>query len=714
MGNFISDEEMSKLESQQPSTAPISKKFISDEQMQQLEQSQKQEPQQVIPEREIGMGEAALKHAQGSLLVDEIVAGLSGAAGQAYGTIEQGKLPKLQELIDTYYEARAGQRAEKEEAFKQQPGASIVGGITGGLLTAPFTGGAAVVQAPSAIGKIGQAALTGAKFGAATGALQGEAKLTEGLRGVKQLGKETLAGAALGAGTGAALSGVVEGVKGAKNIATELIPEPVKARFEYGKRTGEMANVEKLDQNIRETSEKIFDNVKSKLKEYGVQKEEAIKLADEAGQRISLGEDIEKVINSLGESTLTESNKEAVENFRNILYKEYLGRPNFKQVLEKTQSEMSDLIRNSEQKALEATIKGEKDLGKQVISTGGVISDIDEFTGLPRPMKGVSLQTPNLQMAQQKTRLSTQEFTPEGDLVTRTTSLKSKPIDITPAKPSEITTGIDDMTRRPFAEFVDQSTGKVYRNLGEVIVSPDFDINNLTYKQADDLLPQLFQLTNSDNEIVARKAKQLYGTLRTKLGEFGGVSEAKEGLEAIYKPIAKNLNVDIAELNSSNKFIREQAIADLEKRLIQSSEGSDVDQRLLSEAFEKYAPEARKLMDDLKIFREARAATGGQQRADISRSGILTRAGAVGGNIAGVAANKFKGFGKSLLSKTPDQIQQIASKLSNSGSKAGQAYIKPLLEIANSNLRSREALLFTLTQQPGFKQAMLDIGEVEE
>ena len=673
----------------------------------------KEEPQQTAPERKIGMGEAAVKGAQGSLLVDEIVAGLAGAAGQAYGTVEQGKLPKLQELIDTYYEARAGQRAEKEAAFEQQPAASILGGIAGGVATAPLLG-AGIAPAKTVGGRMVQAALPAAKFGAATGALQGEAKLTEGTQGIKQLGKETLAGAVLGAGTGAVLSGTVDLLKGTKNVVTELIPEPVKARFEYGKRTGEMANVQKLDQNIRETSEKIFDTIKAKLKEYGVQKEEAIKLSEEMGKRISLGEDIQTIIDDLGSTTLTQTSKEAVDNFKNLLEREYLGKPSFKEVIDQAKTKMSNLARESEQKNVQATIKGEKELAKKVMSSQGTITDLDEVSGLPRAMKDVDLQTPDLTVSQQKARLKTTEITPEGELITRTEPIRTSPVDVTPFETGGIDFGIDPLTNKPFAEFIDQSTGKVYRSLGEIITKPDFDINKLTYKQADDLLPQLFQLTESDNQIVAQKAKQLYGALRTKMGEFGGINEAKEGLEAIYKPIAKNLNVDVAELNSPNKFIREQAIADLEKRLIQSSESSEVDQRVLGEALEKYAPEAKKLMDDLRIFREARAATGGQQRADISRSGILTRAGAVGGNIAGVAASKFKGLGKSLLSKSPDQIQQIATKLSSSNSKIAQAYVKPLLEIANSNIKSREALLFTLTQQPGFKQAMLDIGEVEE
>lgn len=550
---------------------------------------------ELTPEKEIGVGEAALKGAQGSLLIDEIVAGLSGAAGQAYGTIEQGKLPKLQELIDTYYEARAGQRAEKEAAFEQQPVASIVGGIGGGLITAPLLGGTGISAPAKTIGgRMVQAAIPAAKFGAATGALQGEAKLADGVQGLKQLGKETLAGAVVGAGTGAALSGTVDVLKGAKNVATELIPEPIKARYEYGKRTGEMANVEKLDKNIRETSEKIFDTVKNKLDEYGLQKEQAIKLADEAGERISLGEDVRDVINSLGDKTLTPSNKQEVESFKNLLRKEYLGELDF------------------------------RDLAGQ---------------------------------------LST--------------------------KPGKFT-------------------------IAELMSRPDFDIDRLTIKEADDLLPQIYQMTEDKNPIIAQKAKQLYGALRTKVGKFGGISEAKEGLEAIYKPIAKNLNVDVAELNSPNKFIRDQAVADLEKKLIQTSESSDVDQRLLGESLEKYAPEAKKLMDDLKIFREARSATGGQKRADITRSGILTRAGAVGGNIAGIGAGKFKGLGKSILAKTPDQLQQLAQKMSQSNSKFAQSYAKPFVEAINSNLRSKEALLFTLTQQPGFKQAMMDIGEVEE
>lgn len=697
------------VRAQQPTTITSDESFDPDKFL-----AKRREPKEQTPEREIGKAEAALKGAQGSLLVDEIVAGLSGAAGQAYGTIEQGNLPKLQELIDTYYEARAGQRAEKEAAFEQQPVASIVGGVAGGLITAPLLGGTAAAQAPTAMGRIGQAAATGAKFGAATGALQGEAKLTEGVKGLKQLGKETLAGAALGAGTGAALSGVVEGVKGAKNIATELIPEPVKARYEYGKRTGEMANVEKLDQNIRETSEKIFDSVKDKLKEYGVQKQEAIKLSEEMGKRISLGEDINAVIDDLASKTLTQSNKEAVDNFKNMLKTEYLGEPNFEAVVQEAKTKMSNLLTKAEQKGTQATIKGEKELAKKVMASQGKLTDLDEVSGLPRAMKDIDLQTPDLTLAQQRAKLRTTELTPEGELITRTNTLKSTPIDITPPKISGIDVGIDEITNKPFAKFVDQSTGEVYTSLGDVIRKPDFDVNNLTFKQADDLLPQLFQLTKSDNQVVAQKANRLYGALREKMGAFGGINEAKEGLEAIYKPIAKNLNVDVAELNSPNKFIREQAIADLEKTLIKSSEGSEVDQRVLGEALEKYAPEAKKLMDDLKIFREARAATGGQTRADISRSGLLTRAGAVGGNIAGIGAGKLKGLGKSLLSKTPDQLQQLAQKMSQSNSKLAQTYAKPFVEAVNSNLRSREALLFTLTQQPGFKQAMLDIGEVEE
>lgn len=544
------------------------------------------------PEREIGAVEAAVKGAQGSLLVDEIVAGLAGAAGQAYGTLEQRKLPKMQELLDAYYEARGGQRAEKEAAFEQQPLASIAGGLAGGAITAPLLAGAgAAAPATTAGGRIAQTAATGAKFGAGAGALQGEARLAEGLEGIKQLGKETAIGAGLGAATGAALSGTAELGKKVAGVAKEIIPESVAARYEYGKKSGKMATVEDLDQEIRNASENIFDTVKNKLDEYGIQKQQAIKLADEAGERIALGEDIRQVIDSLGEKTLTPSNKENIESFKNLLKKEFLGQESFQEIVE--------------------TMK--------------------------------------------------------------------------------------------------RSPGKY--KASELISSPDFDVDRLTIKEADDLLPQIYQLTESDNPIIAQKAKQIYGSLRTKVGEFGGISEAKEGLEAIYKPIAKNLNVDIAELNSPNKFIRDQAVADLEKRLIQSSESSRVDKRLLGEALEKYAPEAKKLMDDLEMFKQARAATFGKGRIDVTQSNILTKAAAVGGNIAGIGAGKLTGFSKALLGKSPDQIQRIATKLSQSPNKVAQAYTKPLMDVAKSDQRGREALLFSLSQQPGFRQAMQDIGE---
>lgn len=578
-----------EVESEPTASEPMNISDLGDFEVETPDMPQAQ-PQ--TPEREIGAVEAAVKGAQGSLLVDEIVAGLAGAAGQAYGTLEQRKLPKMQELLDAYYEARSGQRAEKEAAFEQQPLASIAGSIAGGAVTAPLLAGVgAAAPAAKAGGRVAQAAATGAKFGAATGALQGEARLAEGIEGIKQLGKETAAGALAGAGTGAALSGTAELGKKVGKVAKEIIPESVAARYEYGKKTGKMATVEELDQEIRNASENIFDTVKNKLDEYGVEKQQAIKLADEAGERIALGEDIRQVIDSLGEKTLTPSNKESIDSFKNLLKKEYLGEGSFDEVL--------------------STIKA----------------------------------TPGKFQAK------------------------------------------------------------------DLISSPDFDIDRLTVKEADDLLPQIYQLTEDKNPIIAQKAKQIYGSLRTKIGEFGGVSEAKEGLEAIYKPIAKNLNVDVAELNSPNKFIRDQAVADLEKRLIQSSESSRVDKRLLGEALEKYAPEAKKLMDDLEMFKQARAATFGKGRIDVTQSNVLTKAAAVAGNIAGIGSGKLTGFSRSLLGKNPNQIQQIATKLSQSSNKAAQAYAKPLMDVAKSDQRGREALLFSLSQQPGFRQAMQDIGE---
>ena len=117
-------------------------------------------------------------------------------------------------------------------------------------------------------------------------------------------------------------------------------------------------------------------------------------------------------------------------------------------------------------------------------------------------------------------------------------------------------------------------------------------------------------------------------------------------------------------------------------------------------------------MEKLDIFKEARKATFGKQ--NISQSGTLTKLSGVAGNIAGAGVNKLSGLSKTLMAKSPQQLQDLVTKMSQSDSKVSQVYAKPLMEAANSKLKAKEALLFTLTQQPGFKQALKDIGEVSE
>jgi hypothetical protein len=69
---------------------------------------------------------------------------------------------------------------------------------------------------------------------------------------------------------------------------------------------------------------------------------------------------------------------------------------------------------------------------------------------------------------------------------------------------------------------------------------------------------------------------------------------------------------------------------------------------------------------------------------------------------------------KSFVEKNPESLRQLADKLTSIDSKAAQTYAAPLMKAAESDDRSRAAILFGLYQQPAFRQLQKDVDAEDE
>lgn len=232
-----------------------------------------------------------LDELKGALEAGGSTVGLRGLGGEFKDIRLETDEEDKQKLIDIYKQARDAERERQKKLSEAHPGTVLAGEVTGGLATAPLMMGKAV-QGLGTAQKIGKAAIEGAKAGAAYGAGMSESDLTEGdISGFAgDVAESTIAGGAISG----AIPAVGAGIKG----AAARIPgvSALKAGFKYGAEEGKPLTKEMVGEDIKKLSNKIYNGIRSRLKKYGVAKEEALKLADEIGIRVDAGEPIEEAL----------------------------------------------------------------------------------------------------------------------------------------------------------------------------------------------------------------------------------------------------------------------------------------------------------------------------------------------------------------------------------------------------------------------------------
>jgi hypothetical protein len=150
------------------------------------------------PESDISQAESAIGGIKsgGTLGFRGEVAGLAGAAGYGVGKLGMGELPSMEELLNTYREARGEEDLKAAKESDANPGSYMAGEIAGGF----------AIPGVGAAKGVGNAMKVGAGMGAVAGLGTSEADLTKGEFG------EAAQDVAIGTGFGGAFGAAGHGL----------------------------------------------------------------------------------------------------------------------------------------------------------------------------------------------------------------------------------------------------------------------------------------------------------------------------------------------------------------------------------------------------------------------------------------------------------------------------------------------------------------------
>lgn len=596
------------------------------------------------------------------------------------GDIEQ------QDLLDEYRSLRDAAREADKAAQKSSPIAYGAGQIGGAILPTLALGGAGAAGATGQVASkglplLGKIALQGAAEGAIAGAGESEADLTQGEVG--QFAEDVGTGAALGGAAGVllpagakvagkALKGTVKGAKGLIKGTGEVlgISNPISAGYKIGKK-GLPLDKERISDALTEYSEDLILDIKKAMEKSGMKKSEVLKEIEGATEALDAGRTIEEVIEQVKNSPRI-SQADDISKLKTIKALEELK---VKDAVSKAKA------RNERKLAKKAAIEGRK--GGEVLTTTDFEKQFDEVIPIPETQGKVVGSEAKLKY-------------PDG---------KIKKI---------ITTETDELY-----EQLKQLTGR------------ELDLSNMDLKDVDILLSKIKQrggdlpkptedpiervMRDLAKRIKAQRAKILEGDPRF-LEETAKQRSIYEALEAT--PLKKEgAPFSFEELEDVSKL--ETKTSDLKKMLQQTGDAATEDQSLMFKKLDRVDPSFKAKQKDLKILQEGKELAAKDRSSGMFRSaqkgvGLLA-------NVAGRASKKVGStkpveFTKNFLKMSGDQINRLSQFADSKASQLSK--FSPILREAAANPDKKDVLLWTLSRQPGFrealKQSMPDFSMEEE
>lgn len=628
---------------------------------------------------EISAPTSALRGAEQGLTLgfaDELGAGLGAGLEKTLGP-DQG-----QNLSDLYQEYLKFNRDRYKQAEEANPISSTVGAIAGGALL-PLGAVGKLGGVPAKLPKLAKTMLEGARVGAVAGGIAGvggsEAPLLS-----KDTAEAGMSGAEHGMELGAGIPAVMPVAKGAaegtyqlgENIGSRVFG-PVKQAFKFGlagdKTVGE-AGAAKAGEEISGFAKSVAPGLQNELNRLGALKTKILKQADERGVRIDeslINQKIDDALNTEPKSKLPAVRRE-LEDLQELLrsYKEG------KLVRKEVQTEMPsgkekvrhiEELKKAEQEAIESGVHpGDIDTTYEPVDVPGKVAAVVrqklyDADGNENGYKKLA------------SRLVDEESIP--NYKTSTEEVRQDP---------------SDLTRLPEAEQLRKDLAEKSKFGDQSFKSPE--VLNMAGKLTQDVRD------------AARLAKPQLDTVDS------AISNLKQSAESIGITDTKDIN----EQSIMNKIInlinanRQGGASGIKAR-------EQIDQFInhLDPVNPRLATKLRSNMDRLS----SKLSVIEQSNKELSFLAPLSTARTLatsGANLAGYGISKAAQGIKNFSSSTsPEWMQSTAQKLSQVGSKGAQDLSQILTKAASKDDRARNALMFGLMQNPGYRQLLTPHTEDE-
>jgi hypothetical protein len=565
--------------------------------------------------------------------------------------------------LEVYKQLRDPARKEYATAQEESPYITGASELVGGMLPAVATGGAgALAQQP-----LKQAIKEGAKAGAKYGAVSGLGR-TEDITDVPQVAQDIATGGALGGITGGALPPMIAGAKKVGGAARGKISSGV----DYIK--DQFPSLEKVISASQRSArgEKLTGQQVS---------EELSREMDEA--ILGLSGSLKNVKNIVGDAQ------------RRILKKG------------KKPVEISDDLDN-----LIGRLESE---AENIVSTDAssevnqLVSKLKSFKTRNQESMILGEDTAFLKLAQKRQRM-----------IDDMNAKKATTLD--PVEPNFSEVQVDSDTGRVF--FRDQTTGKTYsQNIGaDKHLTNEISQGkvNIKARKAHDIAKSMYESSEDfGTDTASRKAIKAYGLFKEKAREsLGSKSKEYDILNKKYsllKQMEENLQAGVTASDSTVREKAQMLLANLADTL--KDESNLPVKRLFRQFFDKLELVDPKLAANHKSailnvadkidINQASLFSVGKMSGDTSRivTGPLETLGVRGG----IAVGKSVRLAKSLLNAPKTSLQMMANQLNTTGDASKMRLANILTEMAGSGKDRRNALMFSLTQQPAYRKQMSEM-----
>lgn len=580
------------------------------------------------------------------------------------------------------------------------------------------------------------AAKEGVKFGAIAGMTKGDAKLLNG--DIGGFIKDTLIGGSVGGASGAAFTKGLEGTSRLLNSTGFL--DKISQAFQRGN-AGQSVSYLETRHGLRNLAEEYIHTFKAKVKSTGTNIGAVTQDLEAAGYTVNGADDLIKIKDALKD--LEPSTRKKYMALVNTLEDFYDGGKEYVKFMKKLEKQVVQQRAKDAGKVDMAKLTMQKKQMRETIKNQ--IKNIsDDDLGIVSSKDILPEGGPEV-MSQVKHTIK-EEMTPEG--ITQKHSFDSQ--DVTPYAPSGIKRVVDAESGRAVYSVQDASTGKITAlasDLEKAAVNP----SEMTLAKTKELTDQLGKyLGDKDMDLSGKTFEAVrdgYKNLKEKMFDAIKNETDKEKLKGLNKVYTALSNMKgMVDFSQNNDPTEVKALTAMVNFI--SGAGDKNDDIFLSKFIEqvrdtdpKLARQIQQQISDMRIQVELSGGPdkfmmgpgvgtqrnpvgvlinyliGGVGKPVIQGANALGLAKKAGQDTLQKSMATMGSVGKSLADRTlsiveasPDDLQRLVTKIQDGSDASHKLFLGPLKKALGSKPRTKQSVMFGLSQQKAFIDMVNSLG----